>query len=147
MPIISFTFDRIDVSKKKALEAPLKVNTSIKIKDLKEEEIVLGSGKKDSILKFFFEYLVDYQPSQASVVLEGNIVYTAKKEEVESIMKEWKKTKKFPPSITKDVLNNIFMRCNIKALTFEQEINLPPHILMPRLQTAPKKNKAEDYIG
>lgn len=147
MPIISFTFDKIDVTKKKVLEAPLKVKTSIKIKDLKEEELTLASGKKDNLLKFFFQYMVDYQPSQAAVVLEGTLLYANKKEEIESVMKEWKKSKKFSIEITKEVLNNIFMRCNIKALTFEQEVNLPPHILMPHLQPVSKKGKSEDYIG
>ena len=64
--------------------------------------------------------------------------------------KEWKKTKKFNPEISKDVLNHIFVRCNIKALTFEQEVNIPPHIVLPRLTpvaASGKKSKAEDYIG
>ena len=59
MPIISFAFNKIIVEKKKAIEAPLKVKTSIKIIDLKEEEL-----KKDLLLKFSFEYRVDYETEQ-----------------------------------------------------------------------------------
>jgi len=147
MPIISFTFDRIDVQRKKTLEAPLKVKTSIKITDLKDEEVAISSGKKDMFLRFFFEYLVDYQTSQGSVLLAGNLLFAGKREDLEIAFKEWKKTKKFNPEISKDVLNNIFMRCNIKALSFEQEVSLPPHIVLPRLTPMSKKSKTEDYIG
>ena len=147
MPIISFAFNKIDVEKKKAIEAPLKVKTSIKISSLKEEEI-----KKDLFLKFSFEYNVDYETNQGSVTLGGDLLYAGPRDELEKIYKEWKKTKKFSPEISKDVLNNIFIRCNVKALFFEQEANLPPHIVLPRLQqaavnTAVKKGKAGDYIG
>lgn len=144
MPIISFTFDKINVEKKKALEAPLKVKTSIKITDLKEEEI----NKKDIVLRFFFEYAVDYQPDQALLILGGSTIFAGHREELEKAFKEWKKTKKFSPEISKEVLNNIFIRCNVKALFYEQETNLPPHIVLPRLQPTQKKGKAaEDYIG
>ena len=150
MPIISFAFDKINVERKKALEVPLKAKTSIKIKDLKEEELTLAGGRKDLLLRFFFEYFVDYQTDQASVLLAGNVLFSGKREDLEKILKEWKKTKKFSPEISKDVLNHIFVRCNIKALSFEQEVNIPPHIVLPRLApvtTTTKKNKAEDYIG
>lgn len=144
MPIISFAFNKIIVEKKKAIEAPLKVKTSIKIIDLKEEEL-----KKDLLLKFSFEYRVDYETEQANLILGGDLLFAGPRNELEKIFKEWKKTKKFSPEISKDVLNNIFIRCNVKALFYEQEVNLPPHIVLPRLQpmVVKKGKSAEDYIG
>ncbi len=148
MGIISFNFDKITAERKKTLEAPIKAKTSIKIKDIQEEELTLSGGRKDLLLKFTFEYLVDYEPSQAEVLLAGNILYSGKKDELETILKDWKKTKKFKPEVSKNILNHVFMRCNIKALTFEQEVNLPPHIVLPHLKPiSGKKNKTEDYIG
>ena len=143
MPIVSFAFNKIIVEKKKAIEAPLKVKTSIKITELKEEEL-----KKDLLLRFAFEYQVDYETDQANVILAGDLLFAGPRDQLEKIFKEWKKTKKFSPEISKDVLNNIFIRCNVKALFYEQEANLPPHIVLPRLQPILKKGKsAEDYIG
>src|SRR3989344_3523293 len=150
MPVVSFAFDKINVERKKQLEVPLKAKTSIKVTEIKEEELTLAGGRKDLLLRFFFEYFVDYQTDQASVLLAGNVLFSGKREDLEKIIKEWKKTKKFSPEISKDVLNHIFVRCNIKALSFEQEVNIPPHIVLPRLApvtTTTKKNKAEDYIG
>jgi len=146
MPVISFNFDKIEVERKKPLEAPLKVKTAIKITEVKEEELIMSGGRKDLLLHFFFEYFVDYQLNQARVLLAGSVLYAGPREELEKIGKEWKKTKKFNPEISKEVLNHIFLRCNIKALAFEQEVNIPPHIVLPRLQPL-KKSKAEDYIG
>ena len=147
MAIVSFGFDKINIERKKPLEAPLKAKTSIKISEIKEEEINLAGGRKDLLLRFLFEYMVDYQPNQAVILLTGNVLYSGKKDELEAIVKEWKKTKKFSPHVSKEVLNQVFMRCNIKALSFEQEVNIPPHIVLPHLQPVGKKNKAEDYIG
>jgi len=39
MPVISFHFDKLLVDKKKQLEAPMKVDTGVKIVDVKEEEL------------------------------------------------------------------------------------------------------------
>ena len=148
MSVVSFSFDKIVVERKKALEVPLKAKTSIKVTDIKEEELTLAGGRKDLLLRFLFEYFVDYQTNQASVLLGGNVLYSGKREDLEKVVKEWKKTKKFTPQISKEVLNHVFMRCNIKALSFEQEVNIPPHIVLPHLQPVQgKKNKAEDYIG
>ncbi len=148
MAIVSFSFDKISIEKKKPLEVPLKAKTSIKVLEIKEEELNLAGGRKDLLLRFFFEYAVDYQPNQAAVLLAGNVLYSGKREDLEKVVKEWRKTKKFNPQVSKDVLNHVFMRCNIKALSFEQEVNIPPHIVLPHLQPAGgKKNKVEDYIG
>lgn len=147
MPVVSFNFDKINIERKKQLEIPLKAKTSIKILDIKDEELILAGGRKDLILRFLFEYFVDYQPDQASILLRGNVLFSGKREDLESIQKEWKKTKKFNPQVSKEVLNHVFMRCNIKALYFEEEVNIPPHIVLPHLQPVGKKNKAEDYIG
>src|SRR3989344_7532535 len=141
MPVVSFAFDKINVERKKQLEVPLKAKTSIKVTEIKEEELTLAGGRKDLLLRFFFEYFVDYQTNQASVLLAGNVLYSGKREDLEKVVKEWRKTKKFSPQVSKDVLNSVFMRCNIKALSFEQEVNIPPHIVLPHLQPAAgKKN-------
>lgn len=148
MQVISFMYDKILSERKQTLQAPLKVKTSIKVTDLKQEEVPLAGGKKELVLRFFFEYGVEYQTNQGSVLLAGNLLYGGKKEDLEEVYKEWKKTKKFSPEVSKEVLNYIFLRCNIKALQFEQEVALPPHIVLPRLQHQAKpKSKAEDYIG
>ncbi|MBI5797999.1 hypothetical protein HZA98_03805 [Candidatus Woesearchaeota archaeon] len=146
MQIISINFDKVLGERKKPLEVPLKVQTSIKIKEVKEEDLNL-TNKKEAALSFVFEYAVDYQQDQGTVLLQGSVLCTGDKAELDAAYKDWKKTKKFNPEMSKEILNNVFLRCNIKALLFEQEVALPPHIVLPRLEQGKKKSKAEEYIG
>jgi len=63
-------------------------------------------------------------------------------------MAEWKKSKKFETGVGKVIVNNVLMRCQIKALGLSQDAGLPPHIRLPLIATAPKaKKKADSYIG
>ncbi len=151
MPIVGFNFDKLLVDKKKTLKAPIKVDTGMKILDVKKEEIVVA-GKKDSILKFDYEFKVEYNKNQAEVVIGGNLVLAEDPKIIDDVYNQWKKEKKFDPKITQAVMNNVLMRCNIKALLLTQEVGLPPHIRLPLVQPsapkqATKKNKVDSYIG
>ena len=42
-------------------------------------------------------------------------------------------------------MNFIMLRCNIKAFVYSQDIELPPHLKLPSVKPANKKDK--DYIG
>ena len=151
MPIISFTFDKMHVERYKAIEAPLKVNQNMVIEDIKEEEVPISGGQKEKVLRFFFSYEVDYQEKQAMIELKGNLILHEGKEEIELIMANWKKDKKFKKETMQLVLNAVSVRSNIKALMLGQEIGLPPHIVLPMLRDvskqAPEGKNKEAYIG
>ena len=151
MPIVGFNFDKLQAEKIKPLEAPMKVDSGMKILDIKKEEINLGP-KKDYMLRFNYEYKVNYNPKQAEIFMAGHLLYADEPKKIDAIFKQWEKEKKFDPEVTQLVMNNVLMRCNIKALLLGQEIGLPPHIRLPMLTQAQKKgkskeNKAENYIG
>jgi len=146
MPVVSFTFDKMQVERLKPLEAPIKVESNMKVLDIKEEEVPISGGKKEKVLRFTFEYHIDYTPKQALIHLEGSIIYFEPPEEVKEILKQWKDGKKITAKVKQTVLNNILIRSNIKALLLGQEIGLPPHMVLPMLQ--PKaEEKVEEYIG
>jgi len=144
--IVSFTFDKMLVERLKPIEAPLKVENNMLVKEVKEEEVPISGGKKEKVLRFYFEYKVEYTPKQANILLEGNLIYFDGKEDVDKVLANWKKDKTLPNELKKQVLNNILIRSNIKALLLGQEIGLPPHIVLPTLQVS-QKEKAEQYIG
>jgi hypothetical protein len=151
MPIVGFNFDKFHVERKKPLEAPIKIDSGMKIVDIKKEELNLSEDKKQDVLRFDYEFLVRYDPKQAEILLEGHLVLLETKEKLDSILTEWKESKKFDPEITQLVMNNVLLRCNIKALLLGQELGLPPHIRMPMLQPKSPQDeatkKAEEYIG
>ena len=39
--------------------------------------------------------------------------------------------KKIPEKFKEIIFNSIFRKCNLKALQFEEELNLPPHLPLP----------------
>jgi hypothetical protein len=150
MPIVSFTFDKMQVERLKPIEAPLKVKQNMIIEDVKVEEVPISKGK-EKVLRFFFSYEVDYEPNQAKIELKGNILFHDDQDSIEAIYSSWEKEKKFKKEVMQLVMNNISIRSNIKALTLGQDIGLPPHIVLPTLQNVAKQaadqKKAEEYIG
>lgn len=152
MPIIASNFDKFIAEKKKVLEAPIKVDSGVKIIDIKKEELSVG-GKSESVLKIDYDFTVKYDPKQAEIIIEGHLLYAENSKKVEEILKTWQKTKKFDPDVAQLIMNNILIKCNIKALLLSQEIGLPPHIRLPMVQkgpaqkTPPVKNPKADYTG
>ena len=61
------------------------------------------------------------------------------------MVKGWKKEKKISPEIIQGLFNTIIARSNIKALQLEQDLNLPPHLPMPKLTR--EKKSVREYIG
>ena len=58
-----------------------------------------------------------------------------------NILKEWDKTKTLKKEIQLYIYNFVFTKCNIKALHFEEEFNLPPHINLPQIKIEEVKKK------
>ncbi len=141
MPIIGFNYDKILVERKGNIKRPLNIHTDVSIKDVEEEKIPLG--KTEDILKFNFEFNVKYDEI-GQLVFNGHILYLEDPKKTAEIMKEWKKSKQIETSLMSELINTILQRCNIKALTVSQDVNLPPHLKLPKL-VAPKSPK--DYIG
>jgi archaellin len=153
MPIISFSYDKFLIEKKKPLEVPLNVDNGMKIVDIKEEDVAISGGKKEKVLRFHYDYTVEYKPNQAEILIAGNLVFFEDKEKLEEVMARWNKDKKLPGDIMQLVMNNVLLRCQVKALALGQDLGLPPHIRLPSItqeapaQDAKAKSKAEDYIG
>ena len=145
MGVIAFNFDKLLVERKKPIEVPMKVDTGVKIVDLKEDEVALASGRKERVLRFTFSYNIEYQPKQAYIQIDGHLLYHDKAEELDKIVSEWKKTKKFNTALGKVIINNILVRSQVKALVLGQDVGLPPHIRLPMVTSTPKKPNS--YIG
>ncbi len=143
MPVLSIEFNKILVERYKQLEPPIKIESNLKITDIKKDSFTLAQ-KKEPVLLLNFEFSLDYAVKQALLLITGIIVYHSSPKEIEKLFNEWQKNKKFDPDIMQEILNTILIRCNIKALLLSQELGLPPHIHLPLIQKKPAPN---DYIG
>ena len=91
---------------------------------------------------------MEYEPNQAEMKLSGSLVYYEPEKELNEILELWKKEKKMTSDVTKLILNNVLIRCHVKALGLAQDVGLPPQIRLPMVTTeqSPKKQSAE-YTG
>lgn len=133
MAIVGFDFTKINVEKKSAIKGNIKINNNVSIKDIKEQELSLGTLKQKA-LKFEFTFNTKYEPNFANINLEGFVLYIIKPEQIKEIIENWKKNKKLPKDITMPILNTVLSKCNIQALIMSKDLNLPSPIPLPKVE-------------
>jgi len=140
MQVIGFNFEKISAERKKAPEGKIEIKSNIDVKDIKEDKIELIKDKE--VLKFTFEFTVEYSPGIAEIKFQGSILAIVEKEKIKDILKKWK-TKKLADEIRLPLFNLIMTKCNLKSLQLEEELGLPTHVPMPRL--SPQQNN-QGYV-
>jgi hypothetical protein len=131
MQVIGFNLKKISAEKKKAPEGKIEVKSNVDIKEVAKEKVELF--KDSDAIKFDFVFSVDYAPNAASIIFEGIVLITTDKAQASEIMKKWK-TKKIPEEVRVPIFNLILAKCNLKALQLEDELGLPMHVPLPRVQ-------------
>jgi hypothetical protein len=140
MSIVGFNFSKIVVEKKQTIKGKINISNNVSITNVEESSLSFG-GSKQKGLKFTFNFITNYEPKIGSLDFTGDILYIEDAKKVEDILKAWKKDKKLPKEITTSILNTTLNRCNIQALILSQQINLPPPIPMPKVESAKKAAK------
>ncbi|MBI2673119.1 hypothetical protein HYX19_02565 [Candidatus Woesearchaeota archaeon] len=151
MPIIGFNLNKLLVEKNKPVERGITVNNNLEIKDIVKAAVEFG-GKAEEVLRFDFEFSAEYNPEIGKILIAGDVLYIDKEKEIKRILEEWKKTKIVEPELFSRIMNNILVKCNIKALNMALEVNLPPHLTMPLIVQGEKTEGKERegkaaYIG
>jgi len=136
MKIIGFNLSKIQIQKKEKFEGKIEINQNIDIKNITEDSIPITDEK---VLRFDFTFHIDYTGDAAKLEFEGNLLSIPDKDEFKDIIKSWKE-KKISDKVRIPLFNFIMSKCNIKALSLEDDLNLPYHIPMPRLEP-PKIDK------
>lgn len=140
MQVIGFNFTKISSERKKAPEGKLEIKSNINIKSVEEDKLDLLKDK--DVLKFGFEFSIDYSPGIANLSFEGSILAIAEKDKFKEILKKWKNGKKVSDEIRFFLFNTILGKCNLKSLQLEEEFGLPPHIPLPRVELPKDQDKS-----
>jgi|TARA_B100001971_G_C18100926_1_gene488784 hypothetical protein len=135
MRIIGFNLTKLSIERNEKPEGKLEIKQDINIDEIKKEKIDITS---DEALKIDFTFSINYEPKFANVEFKGQVITLPNKEEMKTILKQWK-TKQLPEGIKTGVFNFIMAKCNVKALALEDEMGLPTHVPMPRIN--PKKEE------
>ena len=140
MAIVGFNFNKILIEKKKTTKTgQINVTSGINIKGVFKEDVKIVKDK--DTLAFSFEFTINYTPDIAKLDFEGELMYLADTKKAKEILEFWKKNKKIKEDIEMPVLNTILTKCNIKALTIENDMGLPTHIKLPYIGKKNNNNK------
>jgi len=129
MRIIGFNLKKILIERKEKIEGKIEVNQNIDIKDVIKEAIPISEKEA---LRILFNFTINYSNNSAKLEFEGFLIIIPEKEEMKNIFKNWK-TKQISDDLRVPIFNFIMNKCNIKALALEDELSLPYHIPMPRI--------------
>jgi len=138
MTVVSFNFTKIEAEKKEAGTGKININNNVAIVDVNEKDLSLGN-EKQKVISFTFEFTSKFEPNVGLIRLLGDVLYMDDSKKVKQIIDDWKKEKKLPKDIMARILNTILNRSNVQALILSQDVNLPPPILLPKVQVEQKK--------
>ena len=133
MPVVGLSFSKITVEKLGPVKGKVSVNNNVSIKDVEKTDLTVGATKQNA-LKFHFEFAANYEPKLGHITVLGFLTFFEKPEQVKEIADSWKKDKKIPKEVMSSVLNTVLSRCNVEAILFAREVNLPPPIPLPKVQ-------------
>lgn len=154
MQVIGFNFTKISAERAQNFKHK-SINTNIEFTNLEKEEVPLL--KDQDAVKISFNFLVDYssqsqedkerktlnkqkEKPQAQIDFDGHIVLTATKQELKDLQESWK-NKKIPQATQIPLFNIILKKATPKALQLQDELNLPSHIPLPRVQAKSQSEK------
>ncbi len=129
MRIIGFNLTKILVEREEEPNEKISIDQNINIKDITEEKIPIS---KDKILKIAFNLTISYSNNYAKLEFEGSILILPEKDVLKKFIDSWK-NKKIPEKERIPLFNFIMNKCNVKALYLEDELGLPYHVPMPRI--------------
>lgn len=137
--LLSFQFDKILVEKDPLFKGKLEeTNSNIDIKNIEKEKVNL-IDKEPLKLEFVFSLKFG---SMGKLEMGGRVFFLLDKESEDSALKEWK-SKKLPENLRLILLNLILQKSTLRALQLEEEIGLPFHIQLPRLQIQKEENNSK----
>lgn len=126
MAVIGFNFTKMSAEKKGVLKGEIKVSNSFTIKDVSEAKLDLGKKKKkQSGLRYTFEFITTYAPNLGSISLSGDVVDMLDNKDVQAILKEWKDNKKLDDQKTLGVYNTALGKCSVQVIIISKEMGLP----------------------
>ena len=136
MQLIGFNLRKISASRSSDFKKS-SINTNIEFVDVIKEKLDLF--KEEDALKISFSFMATYtdaedkEKSNGEVNFEGDIILSTNKDESKDIIKSWKK-KQISDNIRIPLINFIIKKCSVKALSLEEDLNLPAHIPFPQVQ-------------
>lgn len=131
--LVGFRYSKLNVERNEESNGELKITPNINIESIEK----FNSESKQDILQVNFQFGIDYS-SLGKIELKGKMFLASNSKIIKEALDGWK-NKKLDNQINLIILNTIMQKASLKALELEEEMNLPPHIQLPKLQLGEKK--------
>jgi hypothetical protein len=132
--LVGFRYVKINVERNDDSKGELKITPNIHINSIEKFKV---ESSKQELLQINFKFIVDYD-SLGKIELEGKMFLGVDVKTMKDILEGWK-NKKIDEQSNLVILNTIIQKASIKALELEEEMNLPPHVQLPRLHLGKKE--------
>jgi hypothetical protein len=84
-----------------------------------------------------------YLPDIATTELVGHIHFMTNKTTRDKILEAWDKESKLDQELSRQLVNYVFTKCGVKALSLSQQVGLPPHINLPKIRIKQEETQEE----
>lgn len=146
MTIIGFNFTKMHIERKAPIAGKISIKNNVAIKDVEKKDFNFGKSKQAGV-QFTFEFTVEYEPKIADILLEGEVIDLVDEKRADSLVKDWKKSKKLEPAVMTNILNTVLSKANIQALIMSKDMNLPPPIPLPKVNVTPAQPAPTGPVG
>ncbi len=141
--IVNFSMDKISVEKKGNIKGNTEAKNNIKFVDVAEEALP-AHMKDQAMINFSFQYGVKYLPEIADIDINGHLFFLTSKKQKDEILKEWDNGSKINPELSSHLVNYVFSKCGVLALSLSQQVGLPPHIPLPKIAIKKKEEAKKE---
>ena len=132
--VLGFNFTKISAERYPDFKGKLEISPHINISSIDEHKLSLI---KQEAVKIVFTFAIKYK-DLADIKLEGDIILRVDSKTQKEMIKGWK-DKNLDQEIQTMILNLIMQKASIRAIELEEEMNLPIHIKIPRLEVSKKE--------
>ena len=132
--ILGFNYSKISAERSPDFKGKLEISPNINIKSIEKHDLKVI---KQDALKISFLFAIKYK-NLGEVALEGDIILKTDAKTQKEILKGWK-DKKLDQDSQAMILNLIMQKASVRAIELEEEMNLPIHIRIPKLQVSKKE--------
>ena len=131
--LAAFKYFKISSERVEDFKGQLKITPSINIKSIEKAE------NNKEILAVEFVFSIDYN-GLGKIELTGKMFLAVDSKTMKEAADGWK-NKKLDNEINLILLNIIMQKASLKALELEEELSLPPHVQLPKLQIGQPEKK------
>lgn len=134
--LLGFNFTKIEAMKDPGFNGKLELQNNMVVSSVEKHKLELV---KEDALKINFVFTISYG-KLGKVELTGTLFLLVDSKILKEAVKSWE-DKKLPDELRLSVLNIILQKSSLRALQLEEDLGLPTHISLPRIQPSAEKKE------